>query len=59
MGKFFYLQHRDATKNNLLKLVTNDRVNHDSPNYILKEEAKYFKHMFSFQFPPSPLTEVN
>ena len=43
----------------LLKLVTNDRVTHDSPNDILKEEAKYFKHMFSFQSPPSPLTKAN
>ena len=32
---------------------------HDSPNYILKEEVKYFKNMFLFQSPPSPLTETN
>ena len=31
----------------------------DSPNYILKEEVKYFKNMFSFQSSPSPLTEAN
>ena len=43
----------------LLKLVTNDGVTHDSPNYILKEEVMYFKNMFSFQSPPSPLTETN
>ena len=53
------IQHRNATKNNVLKLVTNDGVMHDSPNDILKEEVKYFKNMFSFQSPPSPLTEVN
>ena len=34
-------------------------VTHDSPNDILKEEVKYFRNMFSFQSPPSPLTEVN
>jgi hypothetical protein len=56
---FLNLQHRNATKNNLLKLVTNDGGTHDSPNYILKEEAKYFKHLFPFQSPPSPLTEAN
>jgi hypothetical protein len=43
---FFHLQHRNATRNNLLKLVANDGVTHDSPNNILKEEAKYFKHIF-------------
>jgi hypothetical protein len=43
---FFNRQHIIATRNNLLKLVTNDEVTHDSPNYILKEEEKYFKHMF-------------
>ena len=42
-----------------MKLVTNDGFTHDSPNDILKEEVKYFKIMFSFQSPPSPLTEVN
>ena len=42
----------------LLKLVTSG-VTHDSPNYILKEEVKYFKNIFSFQAPPSPLTETN
>ena len=52
------LQHRNAPKNNLLKLITNDRVTYDSPQNILKEEVKYFKHMFSFQSPPSPLTEA-
>ena len=31
---------------------------HDSPNYIVKEEVKYF-NMFLFQSPPSPLTEAN
>ena len=41
----------------LLKLLANDGVTHDSPNYILKEEVKYFKNMFSFQSPPSPLIE--
>ena len=40
-----------------MKLITNDGVTHNSPNYILKEEVKYFKNMFSFQSPPSPLTE--
>jgi hypothetical protein len=34
----FNLQHRNATKNDLLKLVTNDGVTHDSPNNILKED---------------------
>ena len=48
-----------ATKNYLLKLVTNDVVTHETPNYILKEEVKYFKHMFSFQSPPSLLTDAN
>ena len=43
----------------LLKLVTNDGVTHDSLNDIMKEEVKYFKPMFSFQSPPSPLTKVN
>jgi hypothetical protein len=32
--------------------MTRDRLN-------MKEEAKYFKHMFSFQSTPSPLIEVN
>ena len=49
------LQHRNATRKNLLKLLTNYGVTHDSPNYILKEEVKYFKHMS----PPSPLTKAN
>ena len=42
-----------------MKLVTNEGVTHDSPNDILKEEVKYFKNMFSFQSPPSPLTETD
>lgn len=42
-----------------MKLVTNDGVTHDSPNDILKEEVKFFKNMFLFQSPPSPLTEAN
>ena len=28
------------------KLVTNYGVTHDSPNYILKEEVKYFEYVF-------------
>ena len=36
---FFNLQNRNATKTNVLKLVTNDGVTHESPNYILKEEV--------------------
>ena len=56
---FFNLQYRNATKKNLLNVVTNDGVTHDSPNDILKEEVKYFKNMFSFQSPPSPLTKDN
>ena len=39
--------------------MTNDGVTHDSPNNILKEDEKYFKLMFSFQSPPSPLTKAN
>ena len=31
----------------------------NAPNYILKEEVMYFKNMFVFQAPPSPLTETN
>ena len=54
----FNIQYRNTTKKNVLKLVTNDGVTQDSPNYILKEEVKYFKNMFSFQTPPSPLTET-
>lgn len=50
---------KNDTKKNLLKLVTNDGVTHNSPDNILKEEAKYFKHMFSIQFSPSPITKVN
>ena len=53
---FFNLQHRNATQTFLLKLVINDGVIRDSPNYILKD---IFKNMFSFQSPPSPLTETN
>jgi hypothetical protein len=34
-NKCFNLQHRNATKNDLLQLITNN----DSPNNILKEEA--------------------
>ena len=56
---FFNLQYRNATKKNVLKLVTNDGVTHDSPDDVLKEEVKYFGNMFSFQTPPSPLTETN
>ena len=52
---FFNLQNRNATKTNVLKLVTNDGVTNDSPNDILKELVKYFKNMS----PPSPLTEAN
>ena len=41
--KFFMnLQYSNANKNNLQKLVTEDGVIYDSPNYILKEEASYF-----------------
>ena len=39
-------------------IVTNDGVTLDSSNYILKEEIKSFKNMFSLQSPPSPLTET-
>jgi hypothetical protein len=46
MGEMHQIQHRNVTKNNVLKLVTNDGVTHDSPNYILKEEVKYLKNMF-------------
>jgi hypothetical protein len=53
------LQQRNATKYVLLKLFTNDGVPHDSPNDILKEKVEYFKNMFSFQSPPSSLTEGN
>jgi hypothetical protein len=56
---FFNLQYRNTTKENVLKLATNDGVIHDSPNYILKEEVKYLKNMFSFQPPQSPLNETN
>jgi hypothetical protein len=45
------------TKNNLQKLVTEDRVINDSLNYILKEEANYFRQMFSFPPHPFPLNE--
>jgi hypothetical protein len=41
----------------LLKLVTEDGVIDDSPNYILKEEANYFRQMFSFPYHPLPLNE--
>ena len=50
---FFDLQHRNVTKQNVMKHVTNDGVTHGSPNDILKEEVK---NMFSFQSPPSPLS---
>ena len=56
--KFFLnLQHRNAHKNNLQKLVTVDGVIYDSLNYILKEEANYFRQMFSFPSHPLPLNE--
>nr|QCF47480.1 putative RNA-dependent DNA polymerase [Erythrocytic necrosis virus] len=42
--KFFLnLQYRNTLKNNLQKLVTEDRVIYDSPNDILREEANYFQ----------------
>ena len=30
---------------------------YDSANYILKEEANYFRQMFSFPYHPLPLNE--
>jgi hypothetical protein len=49
---FLNLQYRNANKNNLQKLVTEDRVIYDSPNYILKVEENYFRQMFSFPSHP-------
>ena len=44
--KFFInIQHRNSAKNNLQKLITNGVI-HDSPNYILKEKAKYLNDVF-------------
>jgi hypothetical protein len=56
---FFNLQHRNAPKNNLLKLVTNDGVTNDSRNYILEEEAKYFKACVFICLLQRLLTEAN
>ena len=56
--KFFLnLQYRNTNKNNLQKLVTEDGVIYDSPNYILKEESNYFRQMFCFPSHPLPLNE--
>jgi hypothetical protein len=51
---FFNHQHGNTTPKNVLKLVTNDGVTHDSPNNIMKEEVKYINNI-----PPSPLTKTN
>ena len=54
---FLNFQYRNANNKNLQKLVAEDGVIYDSPNYILKEEANYFRQMFSFLSHPLPMNE--
>ena len=54
---FLNLPYRNANKNDLHKIVTEDGVIYDSPNDILEEEANYFRQMFTFPSHPFPLNE--
>ena len=51
------MQHRNSSKKNVSKLTSNDEKSITSP--ILKEEAKYFTNIFSFQTTPALLDSCN